>query len=146
MLCLAPGRDVQVRVIPQNSRRLQGRVLIVLREFLQAVEGLLIDQVTLLDPALNAGCSTHSGESFFVVEDFDALSVLDGSDTVVDGRDLIAQSRLWRGDIVDFQDAMTASAAAAEREHERCGPREDQETEARYPRQSHRLDEWNALL
>jgi hypothetical protein len=49
-----------------------------------------------------------------VIEDFDAVSVLDEADFLIDGGDAVAQVDLDSGDVGDFEDAATAMPAGDE--------------------------------
>ena len=97
MLAVAAGSDVEIGLVAQDPRGLYGIVLIVLGELLQAVEGLLVDQIALLDPTLHAGARANARESLFAIEYLHPLSVLHGANTVVYGCDLVAE-RCLRAD------------------------------------------------
>ncbi len=96
MFSLASGSNVQISLVTQNSGSLHGSVLVVRGKFLQAVERLLIDQETLLDPALDSAGGAHPREALLALQHLDALSVFHAAHTVVDGRNLVAQRRLGR--------------------------------------------------
>lgn len=94
MFTVASRSDVQVRVIAQNTRRLHGILLMVARQLLQRIVGLLIDEISLLDPAFQPAGRAHPRETFFTIDDFQALAIFYIADAVVNGRNLIAQRRL----------------------------------------------------
>src|SRR5215472_11831433 len=110
MFGLAPGSDVQVRFVTEHTWSLQGIVLIVLREFLEGVERLLVNQVALLDPAFEAAGGADTGKAFFAIEDLDSVAILYGAEAVVHGRDLVPQRSLGGRDVRDFEHAVSAAA------------------------------------
>jgi hypothetical protein len=103
MFGIAPRSDVQIRIVAQHSWRLHRIVLIVSGKFLQSVESFLVDQEALLDPTFNSGGRAHPGESLFAIQNFQALTVFYVAHTIEDGGNLVAQSRLWRRNVGDFQ-------------------------------------------
>ena len=116
MFSLAAGRNMQIGLVPQYARSLHRIVLIVLRQLLQGIVGFLIHQVALLDPSLGASPGAHARKTFFVIEHFDALSVLHRAHAVVDRGDLIAQGGLWCGNVGDLEHAV--AVPIARREHQ----------------------------
>jgi hypothetical protein len=64
-----------------------------------------------------------------VVENFDAVTVLDDAGFFVDGGDVIAQVGLDSGDVGDFENA-SATALAADEKH-RAGETENDDGRAR---------------
>ena len=122
MFRVSAGRDVQVGFIPQDSGSLHSIVLVVLREFLQSVEGLLIDEEPLLDPAFDSGGGADASEALLAVQHFDALSIFHVADAIEDGRHLIAQRGLRRGDIGHVQYPMASAPTC--RKHEKGGQRD----------------------
>ncbi len=96
MFGLASGRKMQVGLVAQDAGRLHGIAQVVLRELLQAIVGLLIHQIALLDPALEAARGAHAGEALFVLQHLHTFAVLHRADAVVDGGYLIAQRGLRR--------------------------------------------------
>jgi hypothetical protein len=75
----------------------------------------LSDEITLLDPSCNSSCGAHFDEAAIVIEDFDAISVLDGSNLLVNLRDLIAEDGLNSGNVGDFKNASAAAIASGEK-------------------------------
>lgn len=63
----------------------------------------------MLNPSFEPRCGTHTRKTFFVIEDFDAVSVFDRADSVVDVGNLIAQRSLWRRNIVDLKHAVATA-------------------------------------
>src|ERR1700722_12475798 len=94
MFGIAARTNVEIGCIPQDAGSLRGRVLIVRRQLLEAVEGLLIDQEALLDPAFNSAGGAYSHKTLFAFQHLDALSVLHVAHAVVDRCYLIAQRGL----------------------------------------------------
>jgi hypothetical protein len=117
MLGLAARSDVQVGLVAQDAGRLHRIAQIILREFLQSVVGLLVDQVPLLDPAFQAAGRAHTRESLLAVDNLDTLSILHVSNAVVDGRNLVPQRGLRRRNIGYFEDAMASMPAAGKRHY-----------------------------
>ncbi len=111
MLRLASGTDMQVSLVAQNSRRLHRRILIVLRKFLKSVEGLLIDKISLLDPALDPAGSANFSKTLLPVDNLEALAVFHIADTVVDRSNLITQCRLRRRNITHLEHMVAIAAA-----------------------------------
>ena len=118
MLALAARRNVQIRFVAQDSRSLHWIIPGVLRELLQTVESFLINQESLLDPALETAGRAHTDKAFLTIQNLDPLSVLHIADAVVNSRDLIAQRRLRSRNISRFQPAVTSPAAG--RNHRHC--------------------------
>src|ERR1700736_466257 len=110
MFGLAPRTDVQIGVIAQHTGGLHRIVLIILRELLHAVVGLLIYEIALFNPTFDPARRAHPRETLFMIKNFQALSVLDSAILVIDCRNLVAQRGLWCRHISDFQHAMAASA------------------------------------
>ena len=81
-----------------------------LGQLLQSVVGFLIDQIALLDPALNAAGGAHAGEAAVAVDDLYALAIFHVADAVVDGGHLVAQTGLRRRHVGDLQCAMASTA------------------------------------
>src|SRR5580765_725707 len=111
MFGVAARLDVKVGVIAGGRVADDRRVFRLLREFLEGVESLLIDQITLFDPAFDSGCCADLGEALFAVKYFYALAVLGGSDTIEYLRKLVAQRDLRGRDVVDFEHTFSAAAA-----------------------------------
>ena len=59
---------MEVCLVSQDPGSLQGVILVFLREFLNCVEGFLVDKKSLLDPALDAAGRTDASKSLFAVE------------------------------------------------------------------------------
>ena len=110
MIGLAPGTDVQVGVVAQHAGGLHRVALIVLRELLHPVVGLLIYQIALFNPTFDPARGAHPRETLFMIKNFHALPVLDGAILVVDRRDLVAKRGLRCRHISHLQHAMAASA------------------------------------
>src|SRR5579864_7809333 len=106
MFSIASRSDVQVRLVAQHAGRLHGIALMILREFLQAVEGFLIDKIALLDPALNAAARAHARETLLAVDDLHPLAILHVADFVVSSGDLVAKRSLRCRDISYFEHVM----------------------------------------
>jgi hypothetical protein len=90
MVGIAARRHMQICIVAQNSRRLYRIILIVFCKFLDAVVGLLIHQIPLLDPAFESTGGAHARETLFAVHHFDALSIFHVADAVINGRHLVA--------------------------------------------------------
>jgi len=103
MLGFATRCNVQIGVIAENAGSLHWVVPVVLSESLYCIEGLLIHEITLLNPAFAATGRAHPGEAFFALQNLDAVAVLYRSHAVIDGRHLVAQRRLRRRDIGHFE-------------------------------------------
>ena len=114
MLRLAPGSDVEIRLIPQNPGSLRRVVQIGLREFLQTIKRLLIDQISLFNPALDAANGSHTGKAFFAIDDLDTFTILHGPNAVVDSRHLVPERRLRRRYVSHFQYSMASAIASWE--------------------------------
>ena len=102
---------MQVGLVPQHPRGLHGIVQIVLSQFLQSVECLLIHQEALFNPAFESTGGTHARETFLAVEHFDALTIFHIADAIKDGRDLIAQSCLRSRDVGHFEHTVPPATA-----------------------------------
>jgi hypothetical protein len=81
-----------------------------LGQLLQGVEGFLIDEIALLDPALNAAAGANTGEAAITVYDLHAFAIFDVTYAVVDGGHLVAQTGLRRRHVGDLQHAMSSIA------------------------------------
>ncbi len=103
---------MQVRVVTQNSGSLHRIILVVLGKLLQRVEGLLIDQVPLLNPAFDAAGRSDPRKAFFVVQDLDPFAVFDVANAAINCRDLVPQRGLRRGHVGHLEDAVASVAAA----------------------------------
>jgi hypothetical protein len=90
-----------------------------LREFLEGVECRLIDQISLLDPALDSASSAHARETLLVLQDFHALAIFHIADAVINGRNLVAQPHLRRRHVRHLKDAMAPSATGRKQENAR---------------------------
>jgi len=104
--------DVEVRVIPGRALRLYGIILIVGSQLLDLIVDILADEIALLDPSCLSGSGANFHEVTVVVEDFDAVAILDDSGLLVDGSDVIAKVGLDSGHISDFEDASAAVPTA----------------------------------
>src|SRR3954471_748263 len=102
---------MKVRVVAQYPGSLHRGVGILFGECLQAVVGLLINEITLFDPPLDAARSAHPCEALLAVEDFQAVSVFHRRDAVVNRRNLVAERGLRGRDISPFQDTVPSTAA-----------------------------------
>src|SRR5437763_2132250 len=60
---IASGLGVQVCVVPRDSGALDGRIFRAEREFLERIEDLLVDEVSLFDPAFYATGSPDLGKA-----------------------------------------------------------------------------------
>lgn len=98
---------MQIGLIAQDSRSLDGIVLMIGGEFLQCVESLLVNQEALLNPAFDPGCGAHPGEALLALQNLHALSILHFADAVIDSGNLIPQRRLRGRNVSDLQDAVT---------------------------------------
>ncbi len=119
MFGIAAGGKVQVGLVPQNAGSLHRIVLIVLRQLLQSVEGFLVHQEALLDPAFDAAGGTNAGKALFAFQDFHALTIFHVADPVIDGRNLVTQGGLRRRDISHFEHATASTTASATGHHQR---------------------------
>ena len=119
MLGIATGSDVQIGLVPQNSWSLHGNLLIIGREFLQGIEGFLVDQEPLLDPAFDSGGGAHAGEALLAIQDLHALPIFHVADSVKHGRNLVAQCRLRRRHVGHFEHPMTSAPAPRKQQDSR---------------------------
>jgi hypothetical protein len=124
MFGFASGRDVKVGLVAEHAWSLHWIIFIVGGELLETVVGFLIDEVSLLDPALDTGRGADARETLFVLEDIDAVAVFYGADAVIDGGNLVAQYRLRRRDVSMFEHTM-APAASREREERQRNCRQE---------------------
>ena len=124
---VASRLNVEIRIIARRALRLHGIILIVGSQLLYLIVDILANEVALFDPSRLSGSGTNFDEVTIVVEDFDAVAILDDSGLLIDGSDVIAQVGLDSGDVGDFEDASATVFAAREKEcigkaeHERCG-------------------------
>src|SRR5262249_10478010 len=100
---VATGLGVQVCVVASGSSGNDRRILCVLAKLLESVEHFLVNEISLLDPAFEAGGSAHLGETLFAVENLDPLTVGSSTNLVVNLGKLIAQRDLRSGNIVHFK-------------------------------------------
>ncbi len=128
MFGFASGRDMQVALVAQNAWGLHRIVRILLRKLLQKIIGALIDQVALLDPAFETARGAHAGEALLVLQYLHTLAILHVAHAVEDSGYLIAQRRLRRGNVIDFEHAMMAAIATGDskRKQRDGGQREGQ--------------------
>src|SRR6266700_6377519 len=112
MLCLTAWHYVQIGVVAGGCCRLYGRVLFLLRQFLETVKDLLSDQVPLLYPAFDTGRGPDARKTLLAVEHIHAVTILRNANLVVDLRQLIAQRDLRSGDIVGLEHTLVAASAA----------------------------------
>ena len=109
MVRLTPRSDVEIRVISQDSGSLRRGVQIVLREFLQTIKSLLIDQISLFNPTLDAACGPHTCKAFFTIDDLDTFTIFHGPYTIVDSSHLIPQGSLGCRYVRNLQYSMTSA-------------------------------------
>src|SRR5206468_10857221 len=83
-------------------------------EFLEGVEDLLVDQISLLDPAFYAGRSPDLREAPLAIEHVNAVSIFCGSDLVVNLGQLVSKGYLRGRDVIDFKNALPMAAARGE--------------------------------
>ena len=115
MFGFAPGSDMQVRLVTQNAGSLHRSILVVLGKFLKFVERLLVDQISLLDPAFNSARRAYFREALFAVQNLNALAVFNIADAVINGGHLVAQACLRRRNISHFKDVMAVPVAGGKR-------------------------------
>ena len=87
---------MHVGVVAQNPGCLHGIILMFLGQLLQGVVSFLIDQIALLNPALNPASGANAGEAAVAVDYLDALAILHIAYAVIDGGNLVAQRGLRR--------------------------------------------------
>src|SRR5580693_7486491 len=119
MFGLPAWSHVEIGFIPQNSWGLHGIVLIVSGKFLQGVEGFLIDQEALFDPAFDSAGGAYADETLLALQHLDALSILHVADAIEDGRHLVAQRGLRRRDICHLEHPMTPATTPGSQKHRR---------------------------
>ena len=137
MFGFSSGSDMQVGLVAQHTRRLHRIIDALLREFLQGVKSLLIDQIALFDPALQAIGGAHAGKTLLVLQHLHALPVLDRAHAVVDGGHLVAQRGLRRRDIVDLEHAMPSAVAGSKAESRKQRQRQRQPPNMRWEKTRH---------
>lgn len=118
MFGIPAWREVQVRIVTENSRSLHRIVQIILCELLQAIVGSLVDQIALLDPSLDAPGSSDAGETLFAFQHLNPLAILYRADAVVHRGELVAQAGLRRRDVIDLQYSMAPAITGGNRQQE----------------------------
>jgi hypothetical protein len=93
---------------------LHGIGLVIGGEFLDAIVDILTDKVALFHPSRFAVGGANFYEVAIMVENFDAVSVLDDPGFFVDGGNVIAQVGLNSGDVGDFKNASSATMTTDE--------------------------------
>jgi len=83
--------EMQVGIVAGHPMGLDKCCTVVTIKFLKSVKNILADEVTLLNPAHLLVVSTHFHEPAAVVENFDAIAVMQNADFVVHGGNLIAK-------------------------------------------------------
>src|ERR1700722_184787 len=116
MFGIATRSHVQIGIVAKDSGSLHKIALIIFCEFLQSVEGLLIDQISLLDPALDSTAGPYPREALLMLQTLDAVSVFHLSDAVVNGRNLVAQPRLRCRHVGHLKHAVTSAIAGGKRQ------------------------------
>ena len=124
MFGFPPGSDVEVGFRVSDSLRLDWSVGVVGDQFLERRENIFADQRALLHPTVRPFRHAHVDEALVVgaLQNFQAVTVLDGCNFVVDGRHTVAEESLRRGNVGDLVRLATVVLAGGEgeRESKRC--------------------------
>jgi hypothetical protein len=110
---IAARLDVQIGIVAGSGNAVDGRVFLLLLHFLEAVEDLTSNQITLFDPAFLPTGSTYFRKTLFPIENIDAVTVFGGAYLLVNLRQLVAQNYLRSGYVINLKHPVTATIATA---------------------------------
>ena len=82
-----------------------------------SLAGQALRMVALLDPAFESGRGADAGEALLVVEHLNPFAVLDRAHAVVNRGDLVAERRLGRRNVGDFEHPVSAATAGGEQQN-----------------------------
>src|SRR6185437_5621263 len=99
MVAVAVRRKMNIGVVGGDGGGLDRITLRSLLKFLAPVVHLLRHQITLFDPTFHSRGGAHLHVAAIAVQNFHAFSVLNYTHLVVNCRHLIAEDRLWRGNV-----------------------------------------------
>src|ERR1700722_4133437 len=114
MFRIASWLDVKIGVVARRALRLNRIVVTVGGQLLYLIENILTDEEALLHPSGGTGDGAYFYKVTIVVEDFHAVAIFYAPRFFVNGRDVVAQDCLHRGNIVHLKDASASTIAARE--------------------------------